>query len=144
MLPMRILEKLAGLSLVVALTACGDDSPPLTTGPSLNPASCSGINLGPRPAALSVTQSTPAALQVLGNGVEADRYTAEVAVRGTTAYTTTWNVRRAQGNKVNIWDVSGNVPQLVDSVIVTGAVTTGDVAVSDDGKLLVVATELSP
>jgi hypothetical protein len=32
---------------------------------------------------------------------------------------------------------------LVDSLIVTGAVTTGDVAISDDGKLLVVATETS-
>jgi hypothetical protein len=33
---------------------------------------------------------------------------------------------------------------LVDSVIVNGAITTGDVAVSDDGGLLVVATEPSP
>jgi hypothetical protein len=37
--------------------------------------------------------------------------------------------------------VSGNTPTLVDSAIVTGATTLGDVAVSDDGSLLIVATE---
>jgi hypothetical protein len=40
-----------------------------------------------------------------------------------------------------VWDVSGNTPSLVDTVLVSGATTLGDVAVSDDGKLLVVATE---
>ncbi len=62
-------------------------------------------------------------------------------MRGTIAYTTSWSVRRAAGNKVSIWDVSGNVPMLIDSLIINGASTTGDVAVSDDGRLLVVATE---
>jgi hypothetical protein len=47
------------------------------------------------------------------------------------------------GNKINIWDVSGNVPTLIDSLIVAGATTTGDVAVTDDGSLLIVATERS-
>ncbi|MGE5730973.1 MAG: LVIVD repeat-containing protein, partial [Gemmatimonas sp.] len=71
------------------------------------------------------------------------RYTAEIAVRGQVAYTTTWGFRSAVGNKVNVWDVSGNTPALIDSVIVSGATTLGDVAVSDDGSLLVVATERS-
>jgi len=130
----------------ILLAACGGDS----TGPGavdttgLKPASCPGINLGPKPAPLTLPQTTPAAMRVLGFGTEPDRYTAEIAVRSPTAYTTTWGVRRVQGNKVNIWDVSGNTPTLVDSVIVTGANTTGDVAVSDDGKLLVVATEFAP
>jgi hypothetical protein len=84
------------------------------------------------------------ALQMLGCGLDTTRYTAEIAVRGTTAYTTTWQVRRVQGNKINIWDVSQNVPVLVDSVIVNGATTLGDIAISDDGKLLVVATEFVP
>jgi len=130
---------------VIALSvACSNDSSSGATGPSVIPSSCTGINLGPRPAPLSLTQSTPAALHTLGGGADSNRYEAEIAVRGTLAYTTTWNVRKVQGNKVNIWDVSGNTPQLVDSVIVTGAITTGDVAVSDDGKLLIVATEPSP
>jgi hypothetical protein len=80
-------------------------------------------------------------MQVLGGGSESARYTAEVAVRGQVAYTTTWGFRSAPGNKVDIWDVSGNTPTLIDSLIVSGASTLGDVAVSDDGSLLVVATE---
>lgn len=59
-----------------------------------------------------------------------------------TAYTTTWGFRGANvGNKINIWDVSGPTPMLVDSIIVAGATTLGDVQASDDGSLLVVATE---
>jgi hypothetical protein len=86
---------------------------------------------------------TDTPLQVFGLGSETDRYTAEVAARGTTAYTTTWGTRSAVGNKIDIWDVSGATPTLVDSVIVANATTLGDVAVSDDGRLLVVATERS-
>jgi hypothetical protein len=108
---------------LAALTACGGDN---ATAP------------GPAPAS---------SLQTLGLGAETKRYTAEVFVRGTTAYTTTWSTRNGvAGNKVNIWDVSGTTPLLVDSLLISGmngrAVSTlGDVAVSDDGSLLVVATE---
>jgi len=101
---------------------------------------------GPADKVLSAptTVSTPATLQVLGNGLDTTRYQAEIAVRGTLAYTTTWGARHAVGNKVNIWDVSGSVPVLIDSLLVPGATTTGDVDVSDDGQLLVVATEYAP
>src|SRR5690606_35450537 len=87
----------------------------------------------------------PIALPVLGHGSGTERRTAEGAVRGAWAYTTTWsNGTRAVGNAVKIWDVSGDVPALVDSLIIEGATTTGDVQISDDGALLVVATERSP
>ena len=81
------------------------------------------------------------ALVVSGCGLIDTRYTAEVAVRDSIAYTTTWGFRSAQGNLIAIWNVTGPQPILVDSVIVTGASTLGDVAVTDDGKLLIVATE---
>jgi hypothetical protein len=139
----RTLGLLVVGSVGCALVACGGDSSAVT-GPSLVSPSCLGVNLGPKPTTLTLQQASPSAMSVLGNGVDTIRYQGEIAVRGTTAYTTTWGVRRVQGNKVNIWDVSGNVPLLVDSVIVTGAITTGDVAVSDDGTLLVVATEPNP
>ncbi len=84
------------------------------------------------------------ALAVLGQGVVTDRYTAEIWVRGNVAYTTTWGSRQAPGNAVNIWDVSGDVPTLVNTVIVPNAATLGDVQTSDDGQLLIVATEYSP
>jgi len=133
----------AGVFALCGLAACGDS----TSGPAkidttgLTPAACPGINLGPTPAPLSSPQSNPVAMQVVGAGSETARYTAEIAVRGSVAYTTTWGFRAASGNKVDVWDVSGNTPALIDSLIVVGATTLGDVAVSDDGGLLVVATE---
>jgi hypothetical protein len=141
---MRILATTVAAAIAAFSVACSHDAGSGTTGPALIPASCTGINLGSRPTVLSLSQTTPAMMHTLGGGTDADRYEAEIAVRGSLAYTSTWQFRKAAGNKINIWDVSGNVPQLVDSVIVAGAITTGDVAVSDDGKLLVVATELTP
>src|SRR3954465_11945739 len=82
-----------------------------------------------------------AALVVSGCGLVDSRYTAEVAVHQGIAYTTTWGFRSEQGNFVAIWNVTGSQPTLLDSVIVSGATTLGDVAVTDDGTLLIVATE---
>jgi hypothetical protein len=129
----------AALFLTVALAACAHDGP--TQPIDLRPTSCPGLNLGLPPATVTTSPTTPAAMAILGSGRDTVRYQAEVAVRGGIAYTTSWGVRQVAGNKVSIWDVSGAVPVLVDSLIVVGATTTGDVAVSDDGSLLVVATE---
>ena len=128
------------LSFAVTLAACNDKT---MESPPLNPlASCPTIDVGPRPSALSLTATTPTVMSVLGTGFDTLRFSAEVTAHGTIAYTTTWGFRGSNpGNKVDIWDVSGNAPAFIDSVIVTGATTLGDVAVSDDGALLVVATE---
>jgi hypothetical protein len=137
------------LALLVAVGACGAVTDPQAGGttPTTSP-SCPGIDLGPKPTQLSLEQTTPPALRVLGNGLDTVRYQAEIAVSGTIAYTSSWGFapRTAgnYGNKISIWDVSGDTPVLVDSLIVAGALTTGDVEVSDDGQLLVVATELNP
>ena len=82
-------------------------------------------------------------LSTIGHGQTTARYTAELWTRGNIAYTSTWGQRSATavGNAVHIWDVAGNTPVLVDSLIVELATTLGDIQVSDDGKLLVVATE---
>ena len=77
-------------------------------------------------------QSQP--LATLGQGVVAERFTGELWVRGTVAYTTTWGNRSAIGNAIKIWNVAGNVPVLVDSVIVPNASTLGDIQASDDGQ----------
>jgi hypothetical protein len=87
-------------------------------------------------------------LVVDGRGDVPDRFTAELWVVGNVAYTTTWGSRTsstgvAPGNAIKIWDVSGSTPVLRDSVIVPGAIILGDIQASDDGKLLIVATELS-
>ncbi len=88
-------------------------------------------------------------LRTEGNGKVEDRFTGELWVVGNVAYTTTWGARilngvRSTGNAVKIWDVSGTTPALIDSLIVPDALTLGDVQASDDGKLLIVATEFSP
>jgi hypothetical protein len=91
-----------------------------------------------------VSAIPPAAMTVLGRGDFAPRRTtAELAVRGTTAYTTTWGNSFSVASVFYIWDVAGDVPALVDSVKVDNATTLGDVAISDDGALLVIATERS-
>jgi hypothetical protein len=105
---------------IVAL-ACGSDNP-------VNP----------------ITPVGSHALTVFGMGTVLDRFTAEVWVQGNIAYTTTWGNRSAPGNAVKIWNVTGNTPALIDSLIVPGASTLGDIQASDDGQLLVVATEFSP
>jgi hypothetical protein len=81
-------------------------------------------------------------MPVLGLGAVPERFTGEVAVRGDWAYTSSWSNRNGvAGNAIKIWNVTGAVPLLADSLIVPGAQTTGDVQISDDGALLVVATE---
>ncbi|MEO8579157.1 MAG: hypothetical protein ABI469_02835 [Gemmatimonadales bacterium] len=81
-------------------------------------------------------------LNLVGNGGVSERFTGEVWVSGSVAYTTTWGTRAtAPGNAVKVWDVSSAVPTLVDSVIVPGATTLGDIQATDDGQLLIVATE---
>jgi hypothetical protein len=80
-------------------------------------------------------------LAVVGHGIIDGRFTAEVAAEGPWVYTTTWSFRTAPGNALFIWDGSGSTPILRDSVILDFATTLGDVQISDDGNLLVVATE---
>lgn len=82
-------------------------------------------------------------LRAVGAGCVAERFTSELWVHGGWAYTGTWSRRGAAGlgNALKVWDVTGSSPVLRDSVIVTDAGTLGDVQASDDGRLLVVATE---
>lgn len=131
---------LSGLTTTVAsilATGCLD-----TSGPRFDP-SCvatTGTGVSGQPL-IGAT-----AMRVTGQGTYTARFIAELSVHGNTAYTSTWGLRGgARGNAIMIWDVSGATPLLVDSVIVQPNIAqTGDVAVSDDGSLLVVATEHSP
>jgi len=121
---------LATTLLLMFGAACGSDSPATT-----EPIDTSNCPAG--------SGSAPAnAMAVLGCGnFKPARTTAEIAVRGSTAYTTTWNNASSAASVFYIWDVAGNTPTLIDSVRVDNATTLGDIAVSDDGSYLVVATE---
>jgi hypothetical protein len=108
-------------------------------------AACGGGDkvTGPDP----LLTDTPFDLAPLGQGAVTDRFTAELwAVGDNTAYTTTWGTRtvngvQARGNAVKIWNVASSSPVLVDSLIVPGATTLGDVQSTSDNRYLIVATE---
>jgi len=128
-----VLAGIVATTSVFALGACAaDQASPTEVSTGLIPASCPGINLGPAPTRMTVSTGTPATMRVLGGALDTNRYSGEIAVRGNLAYLSSWGSRRAFGNKVSIFDVSGDVPTLVDSLIVAGATTTGDVAVSGE------------
>ncbi len=115
----------AALALV-ALMACSDTDPTGPTGPNGN----------------AINSSTPVTMTVLGRGdFKPVRTTGEIFVRGSTAYTTTWGNQAVSGSAFYIWDVSADTPRLVDSVKVDNARTLGDITVSDDGSLLLIAAE---
>lgn len=123
----RVLVRAVAVSCL-ALAACGKSD--------------GGVSPSPLPSPPPALPPSAASLSILGKGAIGGRYTAEVAVRGTVAYTSTWGSRGGNvGNVIYIWDVAASAPRLVDSLVVEGATTTGDVQVSDDGRLLVVATE---
>jgi hypothetical protein len=127
------------LALVYLVTIGCSDDPSMPPGQeSLDLVACGGsAEAGP------VLPVGPPPLSVLGLGRLEQRYTSEVWVRGTTAYTSSWGLRGAGGvgNQVMLWDVASDVPSPLGCVTLAGASTTGDVQVSDDGALLVVATE---
>ena len=106
----------------IAAAACGSDSP------------------------AGLQPFTGPALSVLGRGDMTARFMAEVWTHGNVAYTSSWGARQNNGaslvgNAVHVWRIEGAVPVLADSLIVENATTLGDIQVSDDGRLLVVATE---
>ncbi|MEO5905061.1 MAG: hypothetical protein ABIQ55_13685 [Gemmatimonadaceae bacterium] len=96
-----------------------------------------------------ILPDTPFTLSIEGRGAVDDRFSAELWVNGGYAYTSTWGTRTSgagavRGNAIKIWSLAAATPTLVDSVIVSGAATLGDVQVTADGKYLVVATEPAP
>lgn len=144
-----------GLLVVgLLLAGCDDTSGP----PGINPSCLSASAASKSPLAASGNASASGAtayaspisasarplnsiITMAGHGEVRERFTGEVAARDGFAYTTTWSNRNGNaGNAVKVWNV-GAEPQLVDSLIIADASTTGDVQISDDGRLLVVATE---
>jgi hypothetical protein len=120
---------LGGLAIALAVAACGSDEG--DGGNGLN-----GGNEPPPPAEFSVRAG--------GNNVP-NRYSADLWVHGSYAYTGTWgSVARngVVGDQVNIWSLEATgAPTLVDSVKIAGVATVSDLQVSDDGAVLVVSTE---
>lgn len=141
--------------LVLAMAAAGCDS--LTGGGGDD-------DDGPRFA-------TPLQMPALGLGPVQERVTSELTVNGSMAYTGTHRDARGPGNVIKVWNVAGPQPVLLDSVTIVGPPEAsgfrahahpgheegdghehgaggpdriGDIQVSDNGALLVAATEGGP
>jgi hypothetical protein len=75
-----------------------------------------------------------------------DRYTSDLWVHGSWAYTGTWGAsgrNGVPGNAVKIWSLdAAGAPSLADSIVLSSVGTVSDVQVSDDGAELVFSTEL--
>jgi hypothetical protein len=101
-------------------------------------AGCSGdASSGPEP---------PSTLNVVsgGNNVPG-RYSSDLWIHGSYAYTGTWGGPTRNGNPgvLYVWSLSASgAPQLVDSVFIAGIGTVSDVQVTDDGQVLVLSGEL--
>jgi hypothetical protein len=96
------------------------------------------------PAVFDATmQPMPVVLGVVsgGNNVP-ERYSSDLWVHGSYAYTGTWGYRNQPGNVLKVWslDASG-APSLVSSVTVPEIGTVSDVQVSEDGQFLILSGE---
>lgn len=87
----------------------------------------------------------PTTLATLGGGNNAaDRYSADLWVRGQFGYTGTWGGSPrggAVGDVIKVWRVTGSAPVLTDSVKIPNVRTISDLEVSDDGSLLAATAE---
>ncbi len=87
----------------------------------------------------------PATLATRGGGNNVpERYGSDQWVHGTVAYSGGWGRRNGiAGNAVKIWNlgIDGGPPTLVDSIVIANVTTISDVAVTPDGKMLVVTAE---
>jgi len=82
-------------------------------------------------------------LTVVGGGNNVPkRFSSDLWVHGSYAYTGTWGFREEEGNTLNVWSLgAAGAPTLVGSVTVPGIGTVSDVQVNDDGQLLVLSGE---
>jgi hypothetical protein len=82
-----------------------------------------------------------------GNNVP-ERYTSDLWVHGTYAYTGTWGAfprSSNEGDVLKVWSLSASgAPSLIDSIKISGISTVSDVQVSEDGQLLMFSTEFDP
>lgn len=71
-----------------------------------------------------------------------ERYTSDLWIHNGYAYTGTWGNRGVLGNALKVWQLSvSGAPTLVDSVITPAIVTTSDVEVTADGKMVMFGAE---
>lgn len=113
---------------VVLITAASVEKPNATDATLLS------IQQRPAP-------NQPVHLEPVGGGRVRAYLTAEVAVAGSFAYTTTLSGFGGPANKTYVWNISSDQPALVDSLDLGEVRFVGDAHVSDDESLLLLATD---
>jgi hypothetical protein len=131
----------------------GVASAQFTLGPSEGDqhAQAAVAGLAGSPVVFTATATPPSnvTLSVLsgGNNVP-ERYTSDLWVHGSYAYTGTWGAfprSSNDGDVLKVWLLSASgAPSLIDSVKISGISTVSDVQVSEDGQLLMFSTEFDP
>jgi hypothetical protein len=120
---MTINRAIVALSVVVAVACSNDNQEP------------------PPPPAVTLTVVSG------GNNVP-ERYSSDLWVTGTYAYTGTWGIQPRgtnAGDVLKIWSLDGSgAPTLVDSITTSGISNVSDVQVSQDGTLLTYSAEFDP
>jgi hypothetical protein len=93
--------------------------------------------------AVATSGSSAVVLSVAGGGNNVpERYSSDLWVHGSHAYTGTWWYRNEPGNVLKVWSLdAAGAPSLAGEVTVPGIVTVSDVQVSEDGSLLVLSGE---
>ncbi len=92
------------------------------------------------------TGALTGSFSIVGRGAVLDRFSSDLWVHGSAAYTGTWELRGLAGNALfgnvlNVWDISDPaIPQLTNSLTID-ARTINDVKISSDGTLGLITHE---
>ena len=116
-----------------------------TVGTQQAQAAVTGLSGSPVVFTATATAGEPPAstLVVAGGGNNVpERFSSDLWVHGSYAYTGTWGTRAAPGDVIKVWTLgAGGAPVLTDSVKIAGINTVSDVEVSEDGSLLLATAE---
>ena len=114
-----------------------------TEGAQQAQAVVSGLTGSPVVFSVTAVDAGGVLLSVVGGGNNVpERFSSDLWVHGSYAYTGTWGFRDEEGNQLKVWSLNASgAPTLVRAVTVPDIGTVSDVQVSEDGKVLVLSGE---
>src|SRR5918994_263633 len=94
--------------------------------------------------ATATAQQPEVELRVLGGGNNVpERFSSDLWVHGSYAYTGTYGFRSEPGNQLKVWSLSASgAPTLVTSITIPDIGTVSDLQVNESGEILVLSAEI--